>query len=61
MRYDIKGKKYIGTLSKFYFVDLGLRNSLLDFRQIEETHLMENVIYKPGGHTLYVMDLHSLG
>lgn len=45
MRYDIKGKKYIGTLSKYYFVDLGLRNSLLDFRQIEETHLMENVIY----------------
>ena len=44
-RYDIKGKKYIGTLSKYYFVDMGLRNCLLGFRQIEETHLMENVIY----------------
>lgn len=45
MRYDIKGKKYIGTLPKYYFSDMGLRNALLDFRQIEETHIMENVIY----------------
>jgi predicted AAA+ superfamily ATPase len=44
-RYDVKGKKYIGTLSKYYFVDPGLRNALLDFRQQEESHLMENVIY----------------
>lgn len=44
-RYDVKGKKYINSLSKFYFVDIGLRNALLDFRQQEETHLMENVIY----------------
>ena len=44
-RYDIKGKKYIGKLSKYYFEDVGLRNARLDFRQIEETHLMENVIY----------------
>jgi hypothetical protein len=43
--YDVKGKKYIGTLSKYYFVDPGLRNALLDFRQQEESHLMENVIY----------------
>lgn len=45
MRYDIKGRKYIGTLSKYYFQDIGLRNALLNFRQVEETHLMENVIY----------------
>lgn len=44
-RYDIKGKKYIGKLSKYYFEDVGLRNARLGFRQIEETHLMENVIY----------------
>ena len=44
-RYDIKGRKYIGTPSKYYYSDLGLRNSLLNFRQFEETHLMENVIY----------------
>lgn len=44
-RYDIKGRKYIGTPMKIYFVDPGLRNARLGFRQIEETHLMENVIY----------------
>lgn len=44
-RFDIKGKKYIGTLSKYYFTDIGLRNALLDFRQQEESHLMENIIY----------------
>ncbi len=45
IRYDIKGKKYINTLSKYYFSDLGLRNALLDMRQQEETHIMENIIY----------------
>ncbi|MGN0867493.1 MAG: ATP-binding protein [Oligosphaeraceae bacterium] len=45
MRYDVKGKKYIGTPYKFYFSDLGLRNARLNFRQQEETHLMENAIY----------------
>lgn len=45
MRYDIKGKKYINTLSKYYFSDIGLRNALLNFRQQEENHIMENVIY----------------
>ena len=45
LRYDVKGKRYINTLSKYYFTDLGLRNALIDFRQQEETHLMENVIY----------------
>lgn len=44
-RYDIKGKKYINTPSKYYFTDMGLRNARLNFRQFEETHIMENVIY----------------
>jgi len=44
-RYDIKGKRYISTPCKYYFVDMGLRNARLNFRQIEETHIMENVIY----------------
>ncbi len=45
IRYDIKGKKYINTLSKYYFTDVGVRNAILDFRQQEENHIMENVIY----------------
>ena len=45
VRYDIKGKKYINTPSKYYFTDLGLRNARLNFRQIEDTHSLENVIY----------------
>lgn len=44
-RYDIKGKKYISTPYKCYFTDMGLRNARLNFRQIEETHIMENIIY----------------
>lgn len=44
-RYDIKGKKYIDTPSKYYFTDLGVRNARLNFRQTEFTHLMENAIY----------------
>ena len=44
-RYDVKGRKYIGTPMKYYFADLGLRNALLNFRQVEKTHLMENAIY----------------
>lgn len=44
-RYDVKGKKYIDTPYKYYFTDLGIRNSILGFRQIEENHIMENVIY----------------
>lgn len=44
-RFDIKGKKYIETPSKYYFVDIGIRNSLINFRQIEKTHIMENIIY----------------
>lgn len=45
VRYDIKGKKYINTLSKYYFTDMGIRNAILDFRQQEENHIMENIIY----------------
>lgn len=45
IRYDIKGKKYIDTPSKYYFTDLGLRNARLNYRQVEETHAMENIIF----------------
>ncbi len=45
VRYDIRGKRYIDTPAKYYFEDLGLRNALLNFRQMEEPHLMENLIY----------------
>ena len=45
MRYDVKGRRYIDTPSKYYFSDLGLRNARLNFRQNEKTHLMENMIY----------------
>ena len=44
-RYDVKGRKYIGALSKYYFTDVGIRNSVLGFRQQEESHIMENIIY----------------
>lgn len=44
-RYDVKGRKYIDTPLKYYFSDMGLRNARLNFRQIEETHIMENIIY----------------
>lgn len=44
-RYDVKGRKYIGADRKYYAADLGLRNARLNFRQIEETHIMENIIY----------------
>ena len=44
-RYDIKGRKYIGANLKYYFVDLGLRNARLNFRQQEPTHIMENIVY----------------
>ena len=45
LRYDIKGKKYIDTPYKYYFTDIGIRNAFLDFRQQEENHIMENIIY----------------
>lgn len=45
VRYDVKGRKYIDTPQKYYFEDLGLRNARIGFRQVEKTHLMENMIY----------------
>lgn len=45
MRYNIKGKKYINSLSKYYFTDTGIRNAVLNFRQLEPSHLMENIIF----------------
>ena len=45
VRYDIKGRRYIDTPAKYYFTDLGLRNARINFRQYEETHMMENLIY----------------
>ena len=45
LRYDVKGRRYIGTETKYYFEDIGIRNAIVDFRQIEPTHAMENVIY----------------
>lgn len=57
LRYDIKGKKYINSPMKVYFVDPGLRNARLGFRQIEETHLMENIIYTELKHRGYSVDV----
>lgn len=45
MRYDITGRKYIGSSSKYYFQDMGIRNAILSFRQLKENHLMENIVY----------------
>ena len=56
-RYDIKGKKYIGTTPKYYFKDLGIRNAILAFRQTEENHLMENVIYNEMRHRGFLVDV----
>ncbi len=44
-RYDVKGKRYIETISKYYFTDIGLRNAMLNFRQLEENHAIENLVY----------------
>ena len=44
-RYDVKGKKYIGSPVKYYYSDVGLRNARLDFRRQEENHMMENIIH----------------
>lgn len=56
-RYDVKGKKYINTPYKIYFEDVGLRNARLDFRQIENTHIMENVIYNELRYRGYNVDV----
>lgn len=57
VRYDIKGKKYIDTPYKYYFADLGLRNALLNFRQVEPTHIMENIIYNHLTSNGYKVDI----
>lgn len=56
-RYDVKGRKYIGTPYKIYFEDIGLRNARLNFRQIEPTHLMENIIYNELRFRGYMVDV----
>lgn len=56
-RYNVKGRKYIGTPYKIYFEDIGLRNARLAFRQIEETHIMENVIYNELRFRGYQVDI----
>jgi predicted AAA+ superfamily ATPase len=56
-RYDVKGRKYISTPVKYYYADTGLRNALLGFRQFEETHLMENVIYNELLYRGYSVDV----
>lgn len=57
LRYDVKGRKYIGTETKYYFCDLGLRNIVLNLRQQEETHIMENVIYNELRMRGYLVDV----
>ena len=57
VRYDIKGRKYIVTPQKYYFEDLGLRNARIGFRQVEETHLMENLIYNELRIRGYLVDV----
>ena len=56
-RYDVKGRKYINTPLKYYFVDAGLRNARLNFRQLEENHMMENIIYNELMHRGYSVDV----
>lgn len=56
-RYDVKGKKYISTPYKYYFSDIGLRNARINFRQQEETHIMENILYNELRHRGYNVDV----
>lgn len=56
-RYDIKGRKYIGAPVKYYFEDIGLRNARLFFRQLEETHIMENILYNELRYRGYQVDV----
>lgn len=57
IKYEIKGKKYINTPFKIYFEDLGLRNSRLNFRQVEYKHIMENIIYNELRYRGYNVDV----
>lgn len=56
-RFDVKGKKYIETPTKYYFTDIGIRNSLINFRQTEKTHIMENIIYNELRKRGYIVDV----
>ena len=56
-RYDVKGKKYISTPYKYYFSDIGLRNARINFRQLEETHIMENILYSELKYRGYNVDV----
>ena len=60
LRYDIKGKRYINSPIKYYFTDLGLRNAKLNFRQIEEPHIMENIIYNELKYRGYGIDVGNI-
>lgn len=60
-RYDIKGKRYIASHFKYYFTDVGLRNAQLNFRQQEENHIMENIIYNELPEILYSVCLCDSG
>ena len=60
IRYDIKGKRYIGTPAKHYFTDIGLRNAVLGYRQTEETHLMENIIFNELRIRGYAVDIGTI-
>ena len=57
LRYNVKGRKYIGTETKYYFDDMGIRNAIVDFRQIEFTHAMENVVYNELCRLGYMVDV----
>ena len=56
-KYNIKGRKYIASPFKLYFEDIGVRNARLNFRQIEETHIMENIIYNELRYRGYIVDI----
>ena len=60
-RYDVRGRKYIGALNKLYFEDVGVRNARLNFRQVEETHLMENILYNELRYRGYNVDVGEVG
>ncbi len=60
-RYDIKGRKYIGAVAKYYYEDIGLRNARLNFRQQEENHLMENVIFNELRYRGWSVDVGVVG
>jgi predicted AAA+ superfamily ATPase len=60
-RYDIRGKQYIGAQSKYYFQDIGLRNALLSFRQLDRGHVMENIIYNELRKQGYSVDVGEVG